>query len=114
MWMPKLERKSVKFRLIKLGLPLMRDAFVAGVAFKKLNVLKPRNQVFFRRNLHSKISSSPNRVCFGQHGLIRKYSLFLCRRCFREYAPDIGFKKTLVSIIVRHDENTKTSDSSEF
>jgi small subunit ribosomal protein S29e len=32
------------------------------------------------------------RVCNNHHGLIRKYSLNLCRRCFREYAPDVGFK----------------------
>ena len=34
-----------------------------------------------------------SRVCFTKHGLIRKYGLYMCRRCFREYASDIGFKK---------------------
>jgi len=33
------------------------------------------------------------RVCNNSHGLVRKYGLNLCRRCFREYANDIGFKK---------------------
>ncbi|PAV88344.1 hypothetical protein WR25_07585 [Diploscapter pachys] len=33
------------------------------------------------------------RVCSGHHGLIRKYGLDLCRRCFREQSKDIGFKK---------------------
>jgi small subunit ribosomal protein S29e len=33
------------------------------------------------------------RVCNGRRGLIRKYGLDLCRRCFREYATDIGFVK---------------------
>eukprot|EP00794_Sanderia_malayensis_P017675 gene17675-19437_t len=33
------------------------------------------------------------RVCSNRHGLIRKYGLNICRQCFREYAPDIGFKK---------------------
>ncbi|EPB73308.1 ribosomal protein S14p/S29e [Ancylostoma ceylanicum] len=33
------------------------------------------------------------RVCSNHHGLIRKYGLDMCRRCFREYAKDIGFKK---------------------
>ncbi|MDK0713547.1 30S ribosomal protein S14 [Clostridium perfringens] len=33
------------------------------------------------------------RVCKNTHGLIRKYGLNMCRRCFREYADDIGFKK---------------------
>ncbi|HIQ32566.1 MAG TPA: 30S ribosomal protein S14 [Methanothermococcus okinawensis] len=26
-------------------------------------------------------------------GLIRKYGLYLCRQCFREVAPQLGFKK---------------------
>jgi hypothetical protein len=34
-----------------------------------------------------------SRVCKNTHGLIRKYGLNICRRCFREYANDIGFKK---------------------
>eukprot|EP00296_Roombia_truncata_P005709 JP442824.1.p1 GENE.JP442824.1~~JP442824.1.p1 ORF type:complete len:55 (-),score=20.00 JP442824.1:92-256(-) len=33
------------------------------------------------------------RVCTNTHGLIRKYHLNICRRCFREYANDIGFHK---------------------
>ena len=33
------------------------------------------------------------RVCSARIGLIRKYHLFICRRCFREYATDIGFIK---------------------
>ena len=36
---------------------------------------------------------SRSRVCNNTHGLIRKYGLDLCRRCFREYATDIGFVK---------------------
>ena len=34
-----------------------------------------------------------SRVCNNTHGIIRKYGLDLCRRCFREYAKDIGFTK---------------------
>lgn len=33
------------------------------------------------------------RVCNNARGIIRKYGLMICRRCFREYANDIGFKK---------------------
>lgn len=33
------------------------------------------------------------RVCNSRRGLIRKYGLELCRRCFREYAGEIGFVK---------------------
>ena len=38
-------------------------------------------------------SSLFSRVCGNRHGLIRKYSLNMCRQCFRQYANDIGFKK---------------------
>jgi len=33
------------------------------------------------------------RICAARQGLIRKYGLNVCRRCFRERAGDIGFKK---------------------
>ncbi|GMR55687.1 hypothetical protein PMAYCL1PPCAC_25882, partial [Pristionchus mayeri] len=33
------------------------------------------------------------RVCSNGHGLIRKHDLEMCRRCFREHAKDVGFKK---------------------
>lgn len=32
-------------------------------------------------------------VCGATHGVIHKYNLNICRRCFREVAPSIGFKK---------------------
>lgn len=31
--------------------------------------------------------------CGSMKGIIRKYNLMYCRRCFREVAPSIGFKK---------------------
>jgi len=34
-----------------------------------------------------------SRVCGSHHGVIRKYGLQMCRRCFRENAKDIGFQK---------------------
>lgn len=33
------------------------------------------------------------RVCTARQGLIRKYDMDLCRRCFREHANVIGFHK---------------------
>jgi len=33
------------------------------------------------------------RVCTATQGLIRKYELMICRRCFREQAAQIGFQK---------------------
>jgi ribosomal protein S14 len=34
------------------------------------------------------------RNCKCQMGLIRKYDLLLCRKCFREYAEIVGFTRT--------------------
>eukprot|EP00477_Mikrocytos_mackini_P001936 GAHX01002108.1.p1 GENE.GAHX01002108.1~~GAHX01002108.1.p1 ORF type:complete len:56 (-),score=6.67 GAHX01002108.1:57-224(-) len=31
------------------------------------------------------------RFCRSHRGLIRKYKLNMCRRCFREQAPSLGF-----------------------
>ena len=31
--------------------------------------------------------------CGRKRGIVRKYGLHLCRQCFREIAPELGFKK---------------------
>ena len=33
------------------------------------------------------------KLCGASKGLIRKYGLYVCRKCFRDYADEIGFKK---------------------
>ena len=33
------------------------------------------------------------KFCDTQRGLIRKYNLYICRRCFKDYANKLGFKK---------------------
>jgi len=33
------------------------------------------------------------RRCGSYRGVVRKYGLFYCRRCMREIAKDLGFKK---------------------
>ena len=33
------------------------------------------------------------RRCGRKRGMIRRYGLRLCRQCFRELAPQLGFKK---------------------
>jgi small subunit ribosomal protein S14 len=33
------------------------------------------------------------RRCHTHRGLIRSYGLYICRRCFREVAGTLGFKK---------------------
>lgn len=41
-----------------------------------------------------------SRVCAHQHGLIRKYSMNICRQCFAMYAKDIGFTKVNSSFLL--------------
>lgn len=33
------------------------------------------------------------RLCGNVRGLISKYGLYVCRKCFRENAEDLGFRK---------------------
>lgn len=33
------------------------------------------------------------KICATARGLIRKYDLYVCRRCFREVGEKIGFRK---------------------
>ncbi len=33
------------------------------------------------------------KICGTSRGLIRSYNLYVCRRCFREVAKNIGFEK---------------------
>ncbi|MDE1865652.1 MAG: 30S ribosomal protein S14 [Candidatus Micrarchaeota archaeon] len=33
------------------------------------------------------------RICGNSRALIRAHNLYICRRCFREVARNIGFKK---------------------
>ena len=37
--------------------------------------------------------SRPCRRCGSYGPVIRRYGLYLCRQCFREIAPKLGFKK---------------------
>jgi len=32
-------------------------------------------------------------LCGRKQGLVRRYNIFFCRQCFREWAPKMGFKK---------------------
>ena len=32
-------------------------------------------------------------LCGREQGLVRRYNIYLCRQCFREWAPTMGFKK---------------------
>ncbi|MES1917015.1 MAG: ribosomal 40S subunit protein S29B, variant 2 [Cercozoa sp. M6MM] len=33
------------------------------------------------------------RICTSRLGLIRKYDMMICRRCFRDKAKELGFRK---------------------
>lgn len=49
-----------------------------------------QTKLIIKRKAYGKGSRSC-RSCFIYNGLIRAYGLRMCRRCFREYAKDIGF-----------------------
>ena len=38
-------------------------------------------------------STKKCRLCGNTHAVIHKYGIELCRKCFRETGPKIGFKK---------------------
>ncbi len=48
------------------------------------------------KKLKSKFKGKGNRkcrFCGTARGLVRKYKLYICRRCFREVGEEIGFRK---------------------
>jgi|WetSurMetagenome_2_1015567.scaffolds.fasta_scaffold04355_8 small subunit ribosomal protein S14 len=46
-----------------------------------------------KKNLKMDQRSLTCSICGAQRGLIHKYRLHICRRCFREVAFRIGFRK---------------------
>ena len=63
----------------------------------QLKVKPARHQKFVKHNSPKERSCGINlrkcKRCGTYHGLINKYGLMLCRRCFREVATKMGFKK---------------------
>ncbi len=52
--------------------------------YKKHNVPKERKYCALLRRC---------KQCGNQHGHVGKYGINLCRKCFRDYAPKLGFKQ---------------------
>ena len=46
-----------------------------------------------KKNLRMDSKNIGCKVCGANRGLIHKYGLNICRRCFREVAAKIGFRK---------------------
>ena len=40
-----------------------------------------------------KLKEAHCRVCGGVRGMVRKYGILLCRRCFKDNADKMGFQK---------------------
>jgi small subunit ribosomal protein S29e len=51
------------------------------------------NKLFMTHPRNFGKDSRPCRVCTNRRGVISKYDLQMCRKCFREQAPFIGFTK---------------------
>jgi len=64
---------------------------------KQIKHKKTKKQRFikFNKPKHRKIGIGARRCknCWRYGAHIRKYGLNLCRQCFRELAPKLGFKK---------------------
>jgi small subunit ribosomal protein S14 len=64
---------------------------------EQLKVKPAKHKKFIKHNAPKERSCGRNlkkcRRCGTYHGHISKYGLNLCRRCFREVATKIGFKK---------------------
>lgn len=67
------------------------------IGIKKVIVGKTKRKRFLRNNAPKKraFGQSLTRCtrCGGRRGHINKYGLNICRRCFREVAKELGFKK---------------------
>lgn len=67
------------------------------IGIKKIKPGKTKRERFLRNNSPKKRaygkSLSVCRICGGRRGRISKYNLNICRRCFREVAKELGFKK---------------------
>lgn len=65
--------------------------------FKQLNVKPNKKKKYIKHNAKIKrscgITTRRCRVCGTHKGHIDSYGLDLCRRCFRDFALDLGFKK---------------------
>lgn len=66
-------------------------------AFKQLKAKPAKLRKYIKHNAPKKRSTGINNMKCGRCGRVRghisKYGLHLCRHCFRELAPKIGFKK---------------------
>ena len=65
--------------------------------FKQLRVKQAKLRKFIKHNAPKDRSTGQTKKkceqCGRVRGHISKYGLSLCRHCFREIAPKIGFKK---------------------
>ena len=65
--------------------------------FKQLKAKPSKLNKYIKHNAPKKrtcgIALKPCRRCGRHNGHVSKYGLDLCRQCFREVAPKIGFKK---------------------
>lgn len=91
-------------RALALGELSRAQPATSTVGCLRSSITSPaRRSVFDRKiQLITLTSSLPSRLplacdcsrrCGNHHGLIRKYHMMLCRRCFGDFADKIGFNK---------------------
>mgnify|MGYP000333162117 CR=1 len=63
----------------------------------QLKVKKPKHGKFIKHNAPKErkhgIAKFCCKICGARRGFIKSYGLNLCRKCFRDIATEIGFKK---------------------
>jgi small subunit ribosomal protein S29e len=66
-------------------------------AFKQLNAKPTKKKVYVKNNSPKERTTGQNLKscthCGTHRGVIQSYGIKLCRRCFREEAKNLGFKK---------------------
>ena len=67
------------------------------IGVKKILPGKTKRERFIRNNSPKKRAFGQSlvqcEICGGRRGHLSKYKLNICRRCFREVAKELGFKK---------------------
>ena len=70
-------------------MPRIHAEEICLVGFQSMNIddVKIKVREVYRGRIEGCV------LCDRKRGLVRRYGLNLCRQCFRDKAPELGFKK---------------------
>jgi small subunit ribosomal protein S14 len=64
-----------------------KEIRIGGFQSMKIDKVKIKEREVYRGRIVGCV------LCDRKRGLVRRYGLNLCRQCFRDKAPELGFKK---------------------